>query len=554
MALPDKDQAWPPLNLKDAYDDVTTWDAWYTGDIDQLEWLYSTTRLQTKSSIWGQVRRRFFGTPTPTTTSQVPVKMHVPVPAEIAAMSANLLFEEIPKIAFPLPDPEDTDDVDDHDSDDVPVSQAKVINDRLSELFDDDAHAALLESAEFQAAHGGAYLRVLWDQKVEPDKPFLSVVTADAAVPTFRHRRLVAVTFWDQLGPARDGDTGVWRLLECHEPGTIEWGLYWSGDAQSLGQRMPLTEHPSTQHLAPVVDQNSTVQTGSDLLTAVYMPNIAPNRSRRKDPVGKNFGRSDFDGVEDLFDAVDEAFTSWMRDLRLGKARIMVPKGMLTSMGAGKGATFNADQEVFTELGAQIGSLNPAAKSGQGSVQSFIETFQPNIRSVEHLATITALLERVYEGSGYSTQTFGNAPTGGARTATEIIAKEKLTMLTRSKKVTTMRPKLQKLAAVMLDIDKHVFQGPGRPAGDLPEIEWQDAVGQDSFQTAQTLQALYTSESATRKERVSMLHPDWEKDQIDTEVQQLEKEFPSTVMHSPITDPFATGEDPADGFTPAASK
>jgi hypothetical protein len=36
-------------------------------------------------------------------------------------------------------------------------------------------------------------------------------------------------------------------------------------------------------------------------------------------------GRSDFSGLEISLDTLDEAHASWMRDIRLGKARLIVP-------------------------------------------------------------------------------------------------------------------------------------------------------------------------------------------------------------------------------------
>src|SRR5436309_974227 len=98
MPLPDgtsDGQPWPPLETKTAYEAYEVFDAWFAGDTEALQALYATTRLQTATSIWGQVKRRFWGTPTPTNTSQRPVKLHVPLAGEIARMSAALLFGEM---------------------------------------------------------------------------------------------------------------------------------------------------------------------------------------------------------------------------------------------------------------------------------------------------------------------------------------------------------------------------------------------------------------------------------------------------------------------------
>lgn len=529
MPLPDRSTTWPPAEMTNVLDAVREWDAWYTGNVDQLEMIYSTVRQQTHASMWGQIRRRFFGTPNPTNVSQNPVKLHVPYPAEIARMSASMLLEEMPKVWYPRED--DTQDADDPTpeaetptgaQEDTAESRA---NDRLDDLLDDDAHSALLEGLEYAAAHGGAYVRVSWDTSAsspEKTKPFLTVMATDSAVPEFRWGRLVAVTFWSEL-PGVEGRDGVYRLLERHEPGSIEWGLYESQDRGELGHRVPLAEHPFTLYLADVVDENAQVKTGSDLLTAIYVPNKKANKRLRRDPVAKNHGSSDFDGAEDLFDFADEIETSYQRDIRLAKTRIMVPKGMLTSMGAGNGATFNADQEVFTELGTQVGSLNPGTgrATPQGSAQSFIHTFQPTIRAADHESAMNHIRNEIYQACGYSPQSFGESG-DMAITATETVAREKQSILTRSAKIIALRPRLAHLAAVLLDVDAYVFNGPGRPADDiLPDVEFPDAAAVNPKVQAETVNLLNTSESASIEERVKFLHPDWEQRQVDVEVQKI---------------------------------
>lgn len=91
-------------------------------------------------------------------------------------------------------------------------------------------------------ALGGAYLRVVWDEDVS-DRPWLSAVAADSAVPEFSPRHLRAVTFWTVVHV--DGQT-VWRHLERHEKGRILHGLY-VGTPGMLGKRRPLQDLPATE-------------------------------------------------------------------------------------------------------------------------------------------------------------------------------------------------------------------------------------------------------------------------------------------------------------------
>src|SRR5699024_5898062 len=128
--------------------------------------------------------------------------------------------------------------------------------------------------------------------------------------------------------------------------GVIEHALFRGGDTQ-LGRRVSLLEAASTQHLAQDGDgMGAIVSTHSPGLDVVYVPNQTPNRTWREHPLGANLGRSDLDGLEPLMDALDETWSSWMRDIRIGKGRIVAAQSALDDQGPGKGAVLDLDREV----------------------------------------------------------------------------------------------------------------------------------------------------------------------------------------------------------------
>lgn len=513
MPLPQSSVEWPPEPFHRPYEAFERYDAWYSGDVEALGYLYAVNRLQKRTSVWGQVRRFFWGTPTPMTTTQRPVKMHVPVASEICRMAAQSVLSDMPGVRFYDGD---------HDTDDGQLDEAtgKAATERLATLLDDGAHSALLEAAEYRSALGSVFLRVSWDKSINPDGPFITWAAPDSAVPDFRWGRLAAVTFWRELAPL-EAKSGLYRLLERHEPGTIEYGLYQAGVKGQLGIRVPLTEHPDTAPLAALVDTQSVIRTGSDLLTAVYVSNGA-NQTWRKFPVICNLGRSDLASIEDILDSIDEVYTSWMRDIRLGKARIMVPKGLIQPGPAGQGAVFDNDQEIFTELGEQMGSLNPLAH-GKGAVDSFIEEYQPNIRWKEHAQTIVHLLSKAYQGAGLSPQSFGDAGEV-AVTATEVNSRSKLTSLSRNAALMRWRPALRHLYAALMDVDEFVFDGPGRK-GALPDVEFSDADALDPKIVADTVLALVNAEAISLQTRIEQLHPDWDSAQVAAEGDRIREDY-----------------------------
>lgn len=512
MALPDSNVQWPPTSLNKPLEEIKRYDAWYRGDIDDLEQIYST---QASSGFWGQMKRFFMGAPKPGETNQRPDKIHVPLAAEIAKMSAAQLFSEMPTVHFGDMDG----DLDDKGI--TSKAQGDKLEKELTELLDDETHATLLEGAELASAHGGNFYRIAWDATVS-EHPFITAVAADMAVPEFRWGRLSALTVWTDLAPLK-GSRQRYKLLEHHTPGFIEYGLYQSSDAHGLGIRIPLEVHPATAPLSTLVNENSQVPTGSTLLTACYIPNIKPNRSMRKDPIGQHLGRSDFDEVESLFDQLDECYSSWSRDIRLGKARIFANRDMLKTGKAGEGSTFNTDQEIFTPLNMPPGS--------QLNHEKMLEMFQPNIRWQEHQATAQDLVERIYTACGYSSSTFGQS-SDVAMTATEAQAREKLTMLTRASKILYTRPQLRRLFAALMDVNHAAFNGPDRGEA-IPDIEFPPAATDAPNVVAQTLNLLASSESASIGTRVQMLHPGWTDPQIEEEVAKIQQETSAAV---PIPD------------------
>ena len=112
-----------------------------------------------------------------------------------------------------------------------------VAQDRLEELVEESGiHNLLLEGLEWSSALGGHYLRPVWDKNLT-DRPLLSVVRADEAVPEFRFGVLTAVTFHQKL-PSDDDQ--IYRYLERHEPGKILVGLYVTKDPECSAGRCEL--------------------------------------------------------------------------------------------------------------------------------------------------------------------------------------------------------------------------------------------------------------------------------------------------------------------------
>ncbi|MGW8719671.1 phage portal protein [Streptomyces althioticus] len=488
MPLPTGNIAWPPPHLKPALDSMHTWDTWWSGDPDRLESLYGGGALggidvkpyQFAGGVVGKLARWWWGTPTG--DGERRTKVHVPIAGDLCAGSADLLFSEPPKFTV----------------DDEPTTK------RLDELVDDGMLATLQTAAEVGAALGGVYLRPVYDKGIA-DRPWLDAVHADRAVPEFAWGRLAAVTFW-RIVHEEDGQ--VWRHLERHESGRILHGLY-QGTAGKLGRTVPLEDHPATAGLAAVVNEESFVETGYDGLDVAHVPNQL-SRKWRSNAALKDFGRSDLDGVETLMDQLDETYSSWMRDIRLGKGRIIVPESYLQSGGPGRGASWNPDREAY----AGVNMLS----RGDGMA---LTVAQFAIRVNEHRETAEDLVNQILRSAGYSNQTFG---LGGdvAVTATEVVSKERRSMTTRGRKILRWRPALAHAIEALLAVDQAVFGGQTKPQ--RPTVEFEDSVQEDPLALANTVDVLRRAQAASTDTLVRMAHPEWDDTMVQAEVDRIRQE------------------------------
>ncbi len=496
MALP-ADGIWPPPHCKDAYDNYEIWDAWYSGDTSRLASVYggatsaatsSTSeksfepRRHTTGGLVGMWNRFWWGRPISQNTP--PVKIHVPLASDIAATFSDLLFAESPKIFIPSEEGEDK-------------TSTEKTDDRLQLILEENGmDSLLLEAGELCSAYSGVFLRINVDQSVT-QVPILTAVSPKAAVPEFQWGRLKAVTFWSRL--SRDG-AKVYRHLERHEPGFILNAVY-KGTEEKLGTPVSLDMFDETRGVQP------EVKTGTTTLTAQYIPNVKPNRLN----VGSDLGRSDYSGIELVMDALDECFTSWMRDIRLGKGRLTVPRTLVEGLGEGKGGNFDTEVEVYS----------PVETIDNPNVPPLITVSQFAIRSAEHAQTAKALKEEAVSGAGLSPRTMG-LQGDAATTATENRFLERKSLNSRSRKIGYVQLALRHYITALLEVDNEWFGSDN--AAVPPTIEFPKPMVEDIRQLSETADLLNRAEAASIETLVQLIHPDWDKQNVDEEVAKIMEE------------------------------
>lgn len=431
-------------------------------------------------------------------------KVHVPVAADIAATSADLLFSEEPSFVCY-----------DEETEDNESKQQK----RLDELVDNNnLHGKLNEAAESCAVLGDIFLKLNW-WKDEIEYPVITVAQGDSAWAEFVLGVLKCIHFFSIV--KRDTKKNkVYRVYERYEPGKITMAIY-QGDENRLGTDMgdaALAEYGFAREIIPPVQ---------DML-AVHIPNIKPNRRYRDG----NLGRSDFDELRNLMDSLDETYSSWMRDIRLAKARTIVPAEYLKRKpqemldGLAQSASWEFDTDVESYVAMDI--RNPDGTVPGITMQQFA------IRSAEHAATCTDILRNIYAIAGYSPQSFGLDIDGMAQSGTALHIREKKSFNTRGKKETYWKSPLESIMTAMVHLDNALWPEKGSDADDQVKVRFADSMANDISTMSSAVQMLRSANAASTEVTVQMLHPDWTKKQIAEEVERLKLNERLMLMNSDI--------------------
>lgn len=452
----------------------------YSGDTDSLR------RTAKYKSFWARPSKQ---------------KIHVPIAADIAATSSDLLFGEPPKITC-------VDTMTERQED------AEAAQRRLEEIARRiNLNALLCEGAESASALGDVYLKIGWDRGARIGCPCVQVVQADASWPEYRGGELCCIHFFTEIRRERGtaATSRVIRTYECYEAGRIETRLF-SGTDGDLGTEL------SEDGLALLGYESETAVPGGEM-AAAHIPNIRPNRLFR----GSYLGRSDFDSLRGLMDELDEAYSSWMRDIRLAKARLIVPAEYLRRKPE---ELFGNDEKhppmfEFDEDVETLCAIDANTESPDGGK---ITASQFAIRAEEHARTCADLITRIVTGAGYAPQTFGMNIEGLAQSGTALHIREKKSYHTCAKKQAYWRDALEGLLTTMMHIDAEIFPGRGSSEDVHVHVRFPDTFASDISTTAAALELIHRAAAASVVTRVRMLHPDWTEADVQAEAERVREE------------------------------
>jgi len=486
MPFPKSGTAFPPEEGRAYYNKIVEWSAWYSGDPQRLLDLYSSTMYFSDTDIgrfWARIE-----------AEERTGCVHLPVAGDIASTSADLLFSEIPQLSY---------------------DQKASGGDRITDFLKENGFMnILLEAAELSAALSGVFLKL----DIEPELlklPIVSIITPLQAIPYFWRGRLWEILFFRTVKESVSGET-KWRLLELRRRVSgqlrIEYKLF-KGNSEKIGYEVDLASIDETAELG-LEDVSYTM----DGLGCVYVPNRKPNRLMPNSPLGIN----DYSGVITLMDSLDFSWTSWMRDIELGMAQLLVDEellerpegGIITQDTVTARSRFNKFQKAFIKLNLS------SWRMGGENVKP-IEPVQFELRVDEHLKTCETLLFQIIAQCGYSPQTFGLGIEGYAESGTALHIRERKSLLTREKKSRYWQPAIRELIWQMQLLDMQSGLASKSYTAQEIEVVLQDSVVTDEKEKSETLRNLDQAKAVSTWTKIKMVHPEWNEEDVEEEAQRI---------------------------------
>ena len=458
-------QQFPPITW--LWNEYSRACAWYSGDPDSIA-----------KAEAGRPGDRFW-------SSKEDIKVHVPIAADIASLSASMIFSESP--AF--------------------TCEHERTIERIEEVFRKcGAYSTMLQAAELCSATGGVFLK--WSWNYDDGYPVLTAVPADSGLPKWRGNKVVEIKLWSIVH--EDEKTGhIWRLEETYtENGHIISRLF-KGSPSELGTEYPLNAIPETEGVLP--DANS----GADTILAFYVPNLLPNRIKPH----TRFGRSDFDGLYGLMDALDEAYSAMQRETRMTKTTVIVPAEYLTK----RNDIFGPDSP-FCKQGQWVYTNNSGAFTAldidSGLNHNPITVVNPEMRADSRIAVCDDLVKRIFAVAGYAPQSAGIDIQGNAESGTALSVRERKTIRTTENKKTHWWHAVNDIVRAMLKLDSAVFRS-GVDAKAEVSVELPSNTQPDIAQLAEIIEQLERAGAVSVETKVAMLHPEWDEKKRAEEVERI---------------------------------
>ena len=399
-----------------------------------------------------------------------------PLPSVVARAHADLLWGETPEI---------------EPANEADTEQLLAITEGC-DLQSEGHRAAMVASSE-----GEVWWHAYVD-RVAADTPQIQFFSRASVIPLWRSGYPLAVAL---VTIVEATDTEVLRLVAVHEVGRVVHRLY-RGTTVQLGNPVPLASHADTETLMDEWRHNLGVMLAGRILNKPSAP-------------GSTLGGSDYQGVERLFLALNEASTIAVEGARLtAKPRLFVDRKYLDERG-----DFPAGADIF-----QLDN-----RDGADGEKAGIVAVQYDFKAQELISYMRDLTDRAVTRAGLVAQWVGASVDGRAETGTALRVRMIPATLTAQGKARYMTQGVRQalLCAQLLDALPVESGGFGRAwtLQEPPSITFKDPVPNDEQEEAQRLSLLTSAEIQSRRTSITELHPEWDEAQVDEEVARLAEDF-----------------------------
>lgn len=375
--------------------------------------------------------------------------------------------------------------------------------DQLAQIVEtSDLPAALWNAETVCAGEGETWWHVYVDRDVAT-VPLIEFASRLSVVPLLRGPRLMACALVTLV--RRDGET-FYRCAEVHSHGVVRHAL-WRGTGSTLGKRVAL------QALDETVGLEEEWRHGLPMLAGRILNGRAAIRG---------VGVSEYDRVQDLLLALNEARSIGTENARLtAKKRLFAAQSVLQS-GDGNNATFNAgDDIIITDPGG--GEL------GSGSDKPPITAVEYSFDAAPLIAHTQELERTILSRVRMVPQLVGIGDAGRAESGTAIRLRFLPTVNAANGKAREWDSKLPMVLqlAMLVDALPEEQGGFGRgyqSAVELPSVERADILPRDESEQVTAAATGVQGEVLSVETAVRDLHPEWTDEQVEGEVARIRED------------------------------
>jgi A118 family predicted phage portal protein len=491
----------PPQEWEYWHDKYREWKAWYSGDPNDLIKFYT---INTPKTSLNELNNIFWAR---LDAEERSTSVHFPIASDIPSMSSNLLFAEPPRYQY---------------------DKEGKAGERIKEFIDENGwQNVLLESSEIAAALSGCFLKLDIDKSVSK-LPLVNIITPEQCFPKFNRGRLWEILFY-RVVKEEEKSNKVYRLFENRRKTDdrmgviIEYKLY-VGNDQNIGKEINIESFDDDT----ISGLKDIVIDKVDGLGVVYVPNVRPNKLLP----GSILGVNDYFGCISLLDSLDFAWTSWMRDIELGMGQVFIDEELMsrtdtTAFGSEKSMLnkFSKFQKCFLKL-----NFSQYRMGGENTKP--IDIVQFEMRVDEHAKTCMSLMQSIIDQCGYSLSTFGLDTEGRAESGTALRIRERKSLLTRGKKGGYWLPAIKSLLMQMQQMDNALNVVYYDPLDISVELE--DSIIVDAKELSETVKNYDMANALSQITKVKMIHPEWNDEEIEAEVNRINDESGITTEQFPL--------------------